>query len=45
MLFYRFISENLTKYINDNEPDNNFDYAKMSDNQAEFGRSDTVKEK
>ena len=45
MLFYRFISENLTKYINDNEPDTNFDYAKISDDQAEFGRSDTVKEK
>lgn len=45
MLFYRFISENLTKYINDNEPDDNFDYAKISNDQAEFGRSDTVKEK
>jgi len=45
MLFYRFISENLTKYINDNEPGNDFDYAKLSDSQAEFGRSDTVKEK
>jgi type I restriction enzyme M protein len=38
MLFYRFISENLIKYINDNEPDNNFDYAKISDEEAEFGR-------
>lgn len=45
MLFYRFISENLTKYINDNEPDDNFDYKKLSDNEAEYGRSDTVKEK
>lgn len=45
MLFYRFISENLTKYINDNEPDDNFDYAKLSDSQAEFGRSDTVRQK
>jgi len=45
MLFYRFISENLTKYINDNEPNNDFDYAKLSDSQAEFGRHDTVKEK
>lgn len=45
MLFYRFISENLTKYINDNEPDDNFDYAKISDKEAEFGRLDTVKEK
>lgn len=45
MLFYRFISENLTKYINENEPDNDFDYAKLSNEQAEFGRNDTVKEK
>jgi type I restriction enzyme M protein len=45
MLFYRFISENLTKYINDNEPNENFDYTKISDKEAEFGRSDTVKEK
>ena len=45
MLFYRFISENLTKYINENEPDNNFDYSKLSDEEAEFGRNDTVKEK
>lgn len=44
-LFYRFISENLTKYINDNEPNGDFDYAKISDAQAEFGRQDTVKEK
>ncbi len=45
MLFYRFISENLTKYINDNEPNNNFDYVKLSNKDAEFGRNDTVKEK
>lgn len=45
MLFYRFISENLTKYINDNEPDSNFDYVKLTDTQAEYGRKDTVKEK
>jgi len=45
MLFYRFISENLTKYINENEPDANFDYTKLSDKDAEFGRADTVKEK
>ncbi len=46
-LFYRFISENLTKYINDNEQKINkdFDYAKLSDEEAEFGRHDTVKEK
>ncbi len=45
MLFYRFISENLTKYINDTEPNPNFDYSKISDKEAELGRADTVKEK
>ena len=45
MLFYRFISENLTNYINANEPEEGFDYAKLSDKDAEFGRADTVKEK
>lgn len=45
MLFYRFISENLSIYINKNEPDVSFDYAKLTDEQAEFGRNETVKEK
>ncbi len=45
MLFYRFISENLTKYINNNELDQSFDYTKFSDEKAEIGRVDTVKEK
>jgi len=45
MLFYRFISENLTKYINDNEPDESFNYVNISDEEAEFWRIDTVKEK
>ncbi len=45
MLFYRFISENLTRYINENEPEKNFDYASLSDEEAEMGRADTVKEK
>ncbi len=45
MLFYRFISENLTQYINANEPQKDFDYTKLSDKEAEFGRADTVKEK
>lgn len=48
MLFYRFISENLTSYINKGERqagNPNFDYASISDEKAEFGRSDTVKEK
>lgn len=44
-LFYRFISENLTNYINKLEPDDNFDYAKLSDEQAEYGRNETLKEK
>lgn len=44
-LFYRFISENLTNYINELEPDENFDYALLSDEQAEYGRADTLKEK
>lgn len=44
-LFYRFISENLTNYINKLEPDDNFDYAKLSDEQAEYGREETLKEK
>jgi len=45
MLFYRFISENLTKYINENEPNDDFNYEKLSEKEAEFGRADTVKEK
>jgi len=48
LLFFRFISENLTTYINKEEQrtgKNNFDYAKMSDKDAEFGRAETVKEK
>ncbi len=48
MLFYRFISENLTAYLNDAEraagnPD--FDYAQLPDTDAEFGRETTVQEK
>ena len=48
MLFYRFISENLADYINKGEreagnPD--FKYADLADEQAEYGREDTVKEK
>ncbi|MDL2255656.1 type I restriction-modification system subunit M [Parabacteroides sp. OttesenSCG-928-K15] len=48
MLFYRFISENLTSFINKEEQrtgNANFDYSKISDKDAEFGRADTVKEK
>jgi type I restriction enzyme M protein len=48
MLFYRFISENLTAYLNESErragnPD--FDYTAISDEDAEFGRRETVVEK
>jgi type I restriction enzyme M protein len=48
MLFYRFISENLTSYINKEEQrtgHTNFNYADISDKDAELGRVDTVKEK
>ena len=48
MLFYRFISENLTSYLNKEEQrtgNTKFDYSKISDKDAEFGRADTVKEK
>ncbi len=47
-LFYRFISENLTAYINDQERAAGhkcFDYSKLTDAQAEFGRKETVAEK
>lgn len=48
MLFYRFISENLTAYLNAQErraghPD--FDYAALTDAQAEQAREVTVQEK
>ena len=48
MLFYRFISENLTAYLNlaEHEAGNaEFDYAGISDEMAEFGRAETVREK
>lgn len=48
MLFYRFISENLTNYINADEQrsgNKNFDYTNLSDKEAKLGRADTVKEK
>jgi len=48
MLFYRFISENLTAYLGEQErkaghPD--FRYDRLSDAEAEFGRRETVAEK
>jgi type I restriction enzyme M protein len=48
MLFYRFISENLTAYLNDLERQagrSDFDYSKLGDKDAEFGRKVTVEEK
>jgi type I restriction enzyme M protein len=48
MLFYRFISENLTGYLNEQESragNADFDYATLSDANAEYGRAETVKEK
>lgn len=48
ILFYRFISENLTNYINAEEKRTgaaDFEYANLSDDAAEFGRVDTVQEK
>jgi type I restriction enzyme M protein len=48
LLFYRFISENLTAYINDGELQAggaNFDYTKLKDSEAEIARRETVAEK
>lgn len=44
-LFYRFVSENLCTYLAEQEGDASFDYASMPDDQAEWGRQETVKEK
>ncbi|MBN8690828.1 MAG: type I restriction-modification system subunit M [Armatimonadetes bacterium] len=48
MLFYRFISENLSSYINKLEKEAgevDFNYAELSDKDAELGRTETVAEK
>jgi type I restriction enzyme M protein len=48
ILFYRFISENLTSYLNEHQRKakvEGFDYTKIADDQAEFGRKETVLEK
>jgi len=48
MLFYRFISENLTVYINKGEHaagESDFDYPHMPDADAEVARKETVAEK
>lgn len=48
VMFYRYISENLTNYINEGEHaagDAQFDYAKMKDADAEGARAGLVQEK
>jgi len=45
MLFYRYISENLTSFVNRNEweaGNKKFDYAKLSDKEAEQAREDLI---
>ena len=47
-MFYRYISENLTNYINKGEHaagNADFDYIALSDEEAEFAREDLVNEK
>ena len=47
-MFYRYISENLTAYINEGEHaagNAGFDYAKMSDTEAEEAREDLIRSK
>ncbi len=49
ILFYRFISENISNYLNkkqrEAEPTKNFNYEKISDTKAEIGRYGTIDEK
>lgn len=46
MLFYRFISENLTKHLNDEKSEGKgFNYAELDDKTADFARKETVIEK
>ena len=48
IMFYRYISENLTSYINADEiaaGNTDFDYAKITDAEAEEARADLVKTK
>ena len=47
-MFYRYISENLANYINEGEQaagNTDFDYAKMSDAEAEEAREGLIQEK
>ena len=48
MLFYRFISENLSAYLDEHQHragEKDFSYAAISDDKAEFGRKATVEQK
>ena len=48
MMFYRYISENLTNYINEGEweaGDDGFDYTQLSDEDAEQARKDMINTK
>ena len=48
MMFYRYISENLTNYLNADEIEagnENFNYADLSDEEAEMAREDMVQTK
>lgn len=48
LLFYRFISENIENYVNENQRkagEKNFEYKNLSDEDAEYGREDIVKDK
>ena len=48
ILFYRYISENLTSYLNEHQRRagvSDFNYANLSDEKAEYGRKETVSEK
>ena len=49
MIFYRYISENLTNYVNSLEKkarkDNSFDYSKMSDKEAKQAKDSLIDEK
>lgn len=47
-MFYRYISENITSYINEGEHaagNKDFDYAKLSDDEAETARDGLIQEK
>lgn len=48
LLFYRFISENIENYVNNNQRKagkKKFEYRELSDEEAEYGRESIVEEK